>query len=190
MGAVTCYATTCVAVGESAAISTDGGETWTEESSGFDALLSVSCGAGGTACIAIGPNPGGLGQPTDMGYLSVSSDGGAVWTPQGSDLPASTATIQDVSCGDSTDCMVVGPSPQGSTGSLVIATTSDSGTSWTSLTGPTGFATNPTNLSPLAFPAVSCPSGSHCVIVGGTSSGPLVSVTTNGGQSWSTATVQ
>ncbi len=188
MGAVTCDATRCIAVGESGALSTDGGETWTE-TTGVDLPLSVSCGDGGTTCLAVGPNSGGLFDPTDMGNVSVSSDGGTSWTLQGSDLPASTATIQDVSCGDSTDCMVVGPSPTLGA-SLVIATTSDSGSSWSSFTGPTGFRYPPSNLGSVAYPTVSCTSSTACIIVGGTSSGPLVSVTANGGQSWSTATVQ
>ncbi len=190
MGAVTCFATACVAVGEGAAVSTDGGATWTYEGTGTNQLISVSCGTAGAACLAVGPNPLGVSQPTATGILDISTNGGATWTQENSNLPASTPTIQGVSCVGSTDCMVVGESPQGPTGTLVIARTTDGGATWTAETGPTGFGNLPANILPQGFPAISCSSGTSCVVAGGNSSGPLISVTANGGQTWTSATIQ
>jgi hypothetical protein len=185
---ITCLATSCVSVGDSIYRSTDGGADWGfigASGGSFAQLFSISCGPGGTTCAAIGPNPAGSGNPSAMGELAVSGDSGSSFTVGSSNLPSSTATLQQVSCGAASDCVAIGP-PQ-SAGDLVGSSTANSGASWTAFSGPSG-QTFPGMSEPLL--GIWCASGSDCVVVAGNGSSATAFTTTDAGQSWNTSTVQ
>jgi hypothetical protein len=116
--------------------------------------------------------------------LDISTDGGSSWTSSTA-LPASTASISEVACGSATTCFAAGfGTPNGAP--LVTALTTNAGSSWTSATGPSGFD-YPTNS--FAEIGISCTSASICIIVGTGASGPIASVTTNDGGSWTSSPV-
>jgi hypothetical protein len=191
MGSLTCFGTTCMAIGEGGARSTDGGMTWSAIATGSDNSTSLACIPGGSTCLAVGPNPVGVTQPTAVGFLQISLDGGQTWTIKNSNLPASTASIQTVSCAGTTDCVVVGPSPNGTSGTLVILNSANSGSTWVSYAGPTGYEYYPSSVgSFIPWPSVSCSSATECVIAGAGTSGPIASVTGNGGKTWTNGSVQ
>ena len=185
---ITCLATSCLAVGGSIYRSTDGGANWTLlfASGGlFTELFSISCGPGGTMCAAVGPNPSGLFNPTAPGALAVSTDSGSSFTVLSSNLPASTATLQQISCGDASSCLAIGPPP--STGSLVGSSTSNFGSSWTPYAGPSGQT-----FTGLGEPLLGiwCSSTTVCVTVAGNGSSATAFTTTNAGQSWNPSSDQ
>lgn len=187
---VACLASSCVAVGDSIYRSTDGGAHWTfigASGGSFTELFSVSCGPGGTTCAAIGPNPSGITNPSAPGAFAVSTDSGGSFTVESANLPPSTATLQQVTCGDASDCLAIGPAA--STGPLVGASTSNAGTSWTPYSGPSGQTyASPYPTTPLL--GVWCSSASACVLVGGNSAAANAFTTTNAGQTWNPSSVQ
>jgi hypothetical protein len=187
MGMVTCNANACIAAGESLTRSTDGGATWQIVTFGNQGLTDVSCTTGASSCLTIGPTPAGQETPTLPGQLGISTDDGQSWTDEAPTLPASTASIQRLACGGATDCMIVGPSPSVTNGTLVV-TTANSGASWTLHTGPSGFKSP--NVFALGFPAIACTGPTACVIVGDGTSGPVASTTNDGGQTWLSSSVQ
>jgi hypothetical protein len=71
-------------------------------------------------------------------------------------------------------------------GPLITATTTDAGTSWTMVNGPSGFAYRSSSFGEIAL---ACGSASTCVVVGTGASGPVSSVTTNSGGDWTSSTV-
>jgi len=187
---IKCLASSCIAVGDSIYRSTDGGANWTligATGGSITELFSISCGPGGTTCAAIGPNPSGISNPTDPGELALSTDSGSSFTVASANLPASTATLQQISCGDASDCLAIGPPP--STGALVGSSTSNAGSSWTPYSGPSGQTYANSGLTqPLL--GIWCSSASACVLVGGDSSAADAFTTTNAGQNWNPSTVQ
>jgi hypothetical protein len=191
VASVMCAPSFCIAVGEESFQSVDGGVTWNEHPNGVGAAKDVACTTDQTSCLIVGPNASGVSMPTAAGFLSISATHGQSWVPSSANLPASTANIESVGCGGTTDCMIVGPSPT-TGGALVVLTSVDSGGHWTSLTGPTGYDSTP--LSGVQgfypWPNVACISSTACIVVGSSSSGPLVSRTSNAGQSWVSAAVQ
>jgi hypothetical protein len=178
MGAVMCYPGFCIAAGEALARSTDGGATWQAVPFGNEGLFDVACTVDASACLTIGTD-----SATVTGQLGVSTDQGQTWTDQAADLPSGTGTIQTISCGSTTACMVVGPEPS-NTGPLVVAVTGNSGTNWVAETGPSGFTNPPTASGNAPYPDVTCTSVSACFVVGTGSAGPVVSVTSDFGQTW------
>jgi hypothetical protein len=180
---VACNPTACVAAGAAPSLSTDGGNTWSTKTvgGGTDGYLSASCTVGGSTCLAIGTSNGAPG-PGDLG---LSADWGSTWTNESASLPSSTGTAQSVSCGSATDCVVLGP-PATADGAIVGASTADSGTSWTAVTGPSGldFALNP------PIPGLTCSGSSTCIVVAANGSGPVAYTTTNAGQAWTADSVQ
>jgi hypothetical protein len=189
-GSVACTSSYCVSAGEGLALSSDGGQTWTIKgiSGGASALLSISCTTSGTSCLAVSTNTEGMSTPTLPGQLVVSTNSGSTWTNESTNLPASTATIQTISCGGSTDCVTVGPSPSDD-GTFIGASTVNNGGAWTYLSGGSGFT--PSQVAEqVPFPDVACGSSTSCVVVSGNSSGPAVAHTGNAGGFWTAGTVQ
>ncbi len=181
----------CVAVGQGGTILTtsDGGSTWTPQTSPTAQTLSgVSC-ASQTTCAAVGYS----------GTLIVTGDGGTSWAVL---PPPISYNLNGVTCPTSTQCFAVGfgsvvsgsPTPSstwstvesqqqllfgidcisptqctavGSSGAVIYTT---DGTTWTS--SQSGTSTN--------LFSVSCANTTYCVAVGGT-----VGVETTNGTSWS-----
>jgi photosystem II stability/assembly factor-like uncharacterized protein len=154
--------------------SADGGATWTNvvfPGSGTD-LFDVGCATRST-CVAVGQEIAGAG-----GVIDVSTDGGRSWSQH--HVP-SAALLYGVSCASAAVCEVVGTSTR-RTG--LIVSTANGGHSWHLQSPPSGAAD---------LDAVSCSSPRTCVGVGdelarGKERG-LITVTTNGGRTWTATTV-
>jgi hypothetical protein len=183
---MTCLTSSCIAVGSGLSQTVDGGATWSLVSStGQNTLFdSADCLPTTTTCITVGTNLNGVQQPTLPGELDISTDGGSSWTSSTA-LPASTASISLVACGSATTCLATGFNTTNK-GPLITAITTDAGTSWTMVTGPSGFAYPSSSFGEIAL---ACSSASTCVVVGTGASGPVSSVTTNGGGTWTSSTV-
>ena len=121
-----------------------------------------------------------------MGFLAVTTNSGTSFANQSSDLPASTATLQEISCGTASSCVAVGPSPTDG-GDVIGVSTANSGTTWTPFTGPPGQ--DLAGLSPPLM-GIACTSASDCVLVFGTFSSAVAYTTTNAGQNWTESAVQ
>jgi hypothetical protein len=183
---MTCQTSSCIGVGSGLLQTTDGGQIWNlVPFSGMDNMFnSVACLPTITTCIAVGTNSLGAQTPTLPGELAISSDGGASWTSSTA-LPSSTASISQVACGSATVCFATGYSPT-TGGPLVTAMTTNAGTTWGSVTGPTGFKFASSAFGPLA---IACTSASTCIIVGTGTTKPVSSVTTDSGQFWAPSAV-
>jgi hypothetical protein len=185
---VACTASACVAVGVGVYASNDGGNTWQAESviGGTQGLTGVSC-LQNTTCLAVGQNIG-----PGAGLLVITADDGDTWTNEGSVMGLGTATAREVSCVGSSYCGVVGLPVQDQQtdqfGATPFVTTSSSGASWSSLSGPSGFR------DPSFTTDVGCWSPGSCVIVGGTEILGVIQaeaqVTTNGGSTWTVSSLQ
>jgi len=178
MLSVTCTATVCLGAGQGAARSTDGGATWQAVPTGLSTVSNVSCTTTELACLEIGPSS-----------QTVSTDSGETWTPESSNLPAGASDVETISCPGPTQCMAVGPPPSGAGSPITAVITASGGTGWEVQTGPSGFK-NPPTTAFVPYPSVSCASVSSCVVVGTGTAGPQVSVTNNGGETWTDGTVQ
>jgi hypothetical protein len=183
---MTCLTSSCIAVGSGLSQTVDGGATWSlVPSTGQNTLFdSVDCLPTTTTCLTVGTNLNGPQQPTLPGELDISTDGGSDWTSSTA-LPASTASISQVACGSATTCFATG---FGTTNGapLVTVMTTNAGTSWTSVTGPSGFEYPSSSFGEIAM---ACTSASTCIIVGTGASGPISSVSTNSGGSWTSSPV-
>ena len=190
----------CVAVGPDYAggnawivVTTDGGTTWTQDTSGTaSGLYGVSCLPSTTTCFAVGSG-GVILTTTDMvswspmtsattnflnGISCVSSTvcyavgqndtvdvlSGTTWTPSTA-IAGNTTFLADVTCTSSSACFASG------TNGFTINTT-NSGASWSQQAG--GATTQTMN-------AVSCPSTTECV---GVAAAGVIMRTLDGGQNW------
>jgi hypothetical protein len=184
---VACSSISCVAAGESIYVSANGGASWTTKgiNGGTQGVEAVSCTTA-TMCIAVGTNALGISQPTAPGQDIVSTDGGSTWTNESTSLPASTATLQAISCAGTSSCVAVGP-PESTGGPFVVAATTNGGTTWTGGgTGPSGL----TYAQGIPLLGISCSAASTCIVVAGNSTGPVAYTTTNSGSTWTKDTVQ
>jgi hypothetical protein len=183
---MTCQSSSCISVGSGLLKTVDGGATWVlEPTTGMNTTFnSAGCLPSTATCLAVGTNTGGVNTPTLPGELVISTDGGSSWTSS-SALPASTATIRQVACGSATTCFVTGYPSSGS-GPLVTLMTTDAGASWTSVTGPAGFAYTSSFFGALDM---ACTSATTCIIVGTGTSSPISFVTTNSGDTWTASTI-
>jgi hypothetical protein len=182
-----CQSSSCLSVGLGLLQTVDGGATWvgaptTGMNTEFD---SVACLPTTTTCLAVGTNDGGISTPTLPGELVISTNSGASWTDNSTALPASTATIRQVACGSATTCFATGY-PQTVGDPLVTVMTTNAGTSWTAVTGPSGFAYTTVNFGAMDM---ACTSATTCIIVGTGTSGPISFVSANSGGTWSPSTV-
>ncbi len=143
----------------------DGGRTWTSQTSPVtDALESVSCPSV-THCWAV----------SISGQIIATTNGGASWSTQTS---PTTAGLRGVSCPTTSQCWAVGTLSGSST---TIITTSNGGTTWTSQSAP----------SAAYLMDVSCATTSNCTAVGQTAApccDPAIFATTNGGATWTAQT--
>jgi hypothetical protein len=184
---MTCQSSSCISVGSGLLQTVDGGATWAlEGTTGTNTTFdSADCLPTTTTCLAVGTNTGGVSTPTLPGELVISTDGGSSWT-NSTALPASTATIRQVACGSSTTCFVTGYPPSGD-GPLLTLMSTNAGTSWTSVTGPAGFAYTSSFFGAMDL---ACMSATTCIIVGTGTNAPISFVTTNGGGTWAPSTIE
>lgn len=166
---------TCTSVGvagtsgsPAVAASADSGAKWNAESlpAAPFPLTSVSCGAA-THCVAVGTGPTG-------GVVESTSNGGALWTTH---VITAVASLTSVTCSSATDCEAVGT---GHLGGQFLVTT-NGGSTWT-----TSVFSGPTTMDqPLV---ISCPTTSHCVVLGAITQGVPPDLTTfsttDGGKVW------
>jgi photosystem II stability/assembly factor-like uncharacterized protein len=145
--------------------STDGGATWDVQDviPGVDGIGPIACPSD-THCMAAADRVTSQEPP----LLLATSDAGTTWSMPA--MSSGVSTLDALSCVNDSDCWLVAEKPQGF--DLVMATT-DWGRTWSvqdqsSIEVSTGVGFG-----------ISCPSTSHCVIVG---VGALT--TTNGGSSW------
>ncbi|NNN20991.1 MAG: hypothetical protein HKL80_03200 [Acidimicrobiales bacterium] len=165
----------------SPAISTNGGSSWTVESTtqSADSIGKISC-ASSTFCMAVGSYTNALIQyAADM----VTTNGGMSWvltstyssSNQLAPLPSVTSNLADVSCAGISSCVAVGADTSGSP--LAISTTNGGGSSWSIGVMPSGV----THLY-----GVYCASSTFCMAVGsGSGNTGLALSTTDGGLTWS-----
>jgi photosystem II stability/assembly factor-like uncharacterized protein len=146
--------------------STDGGATWTVQDliPGVDDLGTIDCPSD-THCLAAGDRVASNEEPP---LLLSTTDGGATWSMQA--MSSGVFALDAMSCLNDSDCWLVAEKPQGF--DLVMATT-NWGESWTVQDQSS------IEVSMGVSYGISCPSTSHCVIVG---IGALT--TTNGGSTW------
>lgn len=158
LNGVSCASTLdCVAVGgwgngfgysrNVIAITADGGDVWTRESTPefpMGSLGGVSCSS--SDCIAVG----------DPGYVLTSSDGGISWTKQYLPSQLSHRPLLGVSCLTVTDCVAISEPPLNFPPESIFVT-ENGGTSWTNEQVPSRV----TYLS-----GVTCASATSCTAVG------------------------
>jgi photosystem II stability/assembly factor-like uncharacterized protein len=148
-------------------VSSDGGSTWSSVSvPDLGAVGAVACPST-TLCVAVGAQ------------ILVSTDLGLTWTAKF--VSGGTGVLRSVACASSSTCIALGANPVGLTQSDASAfaiESTDSGSSWSSLSLPAG--------SSQLF-SISCVNGSTCVV-----SGPSLTSgrapewsTSNAGVSWS-----
>lgn len=116
-------------------VSIPGGST-----TGQGSFNAVTCQSTST-CLAVGADASG------NAAVATSDDGGQSWT--GDSVPAVTAALNAVDCGDSTQCVAVG---QG-----VIMTSSNDGSTWSQSAVPVANTT---------LLGVACPSSLTCIAAG------------------------
>jgi photosystem II stability/assembly factor-like uncharacterized protein len=166
----------------------DGGETWTQASSvpagPAGAVWTMNCTDSGS-CLAIsamGDGPPAVGQNPHWIVSLTSDDWGNTWMAS---PPAvyNDAAILYTSCPDANHCMLV---MIGGPGGYQIAITADAGMTWKVSNPPAGWLNMAT--------AVNCATGQDCWIAtsdydarnpAGAYSNPVIEVTHDGGQSWS-----
>jgi photosystem II stability/assembly factor-like uncharacterized protein len=120
----------------------------------------------------VGSNVLGEEDPTVPGEALETSDGGTTWVSVS--LPASTAAVDQVTCGSDQACFVGGSSDQRGGTAAAFAKTSDGGSSWTAASPPAGMS---------AIAGMACRDDGHCVAVG-EDGGQAVTGSTTNGSSW------
>lgn len=163
LGGVSCTSGNfCVAVGAQILATSDGGQTWTQEfvNGGTGVLRSVSCGSA-TTCVAVGANPMGTTHSGEPGFEIQSTNGGDSWSSV--NLPAGSWSVNALSCPDTGDCVLSGPSGNQAQGAPAW-TSSDGGSTWTSTALPSAVT---------AVSSVSCITASSCVFVGVSGTNPI-----------------
>jgi photosystem II stability/assembly factor-like uncharacterized protein len=164
---------------------TDGGVSWVQQSippvsePGNGAILGqVSCPS--TAeCFVVGGTVA-----ANSGFIDQTHDGGAIWTS----APVSSALSYGggISCPVASTCFALAAN---SSGALLMSTT-DGGTSWTE-----GPLIRPDNAFPLYGQyRIACTSVTDCFVTGTQSTGgsgfqPIVAITSDAGQTWTSASL-
>ena len=159
--------------------STDGGLKWRSRTAPTDTLIlnAVAC-ASRTTCVALGTST----QSSNHFVVDASSDGGSKWTS--GTVPPPIEDISGLSCWSPSDCLAVG-STENATQPVdtegVAITTSNYGTSWTVGASPDGLS---------KIDNVTCVSATECIAVGTSGqSSPGIDTSSNGGTSWTPATI-
>ena len=146
--------------------------------SGQATMTTVGC-ATATRCVAIGADS------TDQGVISYSGNGGASWSPIEVLDPSTILSLNSLACPSATTCVAVGASLE-HTGIALVGTFRRGAWAWstpTTMLDESAALNTPT----VSFNSVTCPSVLECIAVGTdlTNSLDLVSVSTNGGATWS-----
>jgi photosystem II stability/assembly factor-like uncharacterized protein len=181
---VECDAGVCLGTGPNMERSADGGASW--QQTGVDGgvsdgdLSSVACLPNTTRCFMVGADILGISDPTTPGLGFISSDNGQTWTNISTSLPSGSFGVRAISCPTSTTCYAFGYPPS------VGMVTSDSGETWAAVAGPTNVEAPSGDR---AFQNQACSSASDCVVVGDGAAGPTEAFTTNGGTTWTAASV-
>jgi photosystem II stability/assembly factor-like uncharacterized protein len=172
IGGVSCASSTfCVAVGAQILVTNDGGKSWTQQfvNGTVGVLRTVSCGSP-TTCVAIGANPEGVRRSSETGFEIQSTDGGSEWSTVS--LPAGSWTVNALSCPDSGDCVLSGPSLNQS--GAPLWSSADGGSTWSTVALPAAVS---------AVSSLSCVTASSCVYVGLEGTSPT-SGTSSGNVGW------
>jgi photosystem II stability/assembly factor-like uncharacterized protein len=107
-------------------LSTDGGSTWSIQTSVTNNPLNgVTCPSPST-CVAVG---GILGRP---GTILLSTDGGRTWSSRPTDT-TQTYTLEQVACPSPSLCVAVGGFRELFTNEAAILRSTDEGNTWTSV---------------------------------------------------------
>ena len=155
-------------------VTTDGGSKWVQSTmGGSPGFNGVACPSQGH-CVLVGSMES-VGDTPPTAVIFTTTDGGKRWTsepvPRGADL------LNAVSCASPTKCVVVGGGSDPTYGvESTILTSSDGGRTWTPRMVPSSMSAG--------LGSVSCPTVSTCVATGGSSRGPSVAVTLDGGVTW------
>lgn len=167
------------------AVSTDGGNTWTNKSIAGPGPVpgdAASCTGSGSAAICVASGSDFL-----TGIVAVSTDGGNTWTRKvitGNPAAGDYLSADCVGSGSTALCVAAGVA-NGVVQSGSIAVSTDGGNTWThkTFTGDPGKGV----LSTVSCTGDSGPAA-MCVIVGqnGVTNQPMVVVSTNGGHTWAT----
>jgi photosystem II stability/assembly factor-like uncharacterized protein len=141
-------------------VSTDDGVSWTaaDVPAGTGLLQDAWC-ATATRCLAVGTTSDTVSDVVPAhGALLVSNDGGHTWFPSAAVQPVDN--IFGVSCPSARDCVVVGTQwvNHTSVGIGGVATSENAGAQFTAAR---------TVYTPLSLIAVTCPTASSCIAVGG-----------------------
>jgi photosystem II stability/assembly factor-like uncharacterized protein len=141
--------------------------------SGLAVLQAVSCTGPDCVGVAYEPTQGSTAIGAYGSSQAVAStDGGRTWTATGSHgLPV--AELNAISCSTASQCWVSGFTGTTGSGSEVgvIASTTDGGSTWTTVTLPTTLTAAEQQASPLGsldiqnVSSVSCVTGGHCLAV-------------------------
>lgn len=162
IGGVSCASSTfCVAVGTQILVTGDAGQTWTQQfvDGGTGVLRTVSCSTS-TSCVAIGVNPLGVDKSSSPGFEIQTTDGGSKWSDV--NLLAGSWLVNALSCSNTGDCVLSGPSPNAA--ATPAWTSSDGGSTWSTDALPSTVS---------AVSSVSCYSASSCVYVGRSGANPI-----------------
>jgi photosystem II stability/assembly factor-like uncharacterized protein len=191
---VSCSTSVCIGAGPGLALllsSTDEGSSW--QGFGvpggiFGEVNSVACLPSTTTCVMVGENALGIEDPNVPALAFITTDDGVSWVSDSSLFPSGTSSMNAIACPTSAVCFAVGY-PLTNGGTMVGATTSDGGQTWTSITGPAGVtAVDPDGNDGFGFQNLSCGSASTCVVVGQNTTGPTAAFTTDSAATWTEAT--
>lgn len=146
--------------GGALALSTDGGQTWTQAStpSGIGVLRSASC-TSPASCLAAGTTTTTVSDVVPAkGQLLASTDGGHTWVSATS--PAAVDDVYAIACPSAQQCAIVGTKWFGFPAVAMGAVAQ-------SVNGGRTFKASPGAYVPITLAALACPSTTHCVAVGG-----------------------
>lgn len=164
----------CIGMGPPS-LSTDGGETWIPNNPGFGGdWFGLTCIPSSTTCFGTGY--GYNDQDQFVGQLITSNDGGQTWSNQSDTLPSGIEALASISCVASATCLALGTS---STGSSLVISTQDGGTTWSLLSGPSSISPS----------QIACISDTSCVVAGTNAGAPAAATTSDAGDSWTPSTV-
>jgi photosystem II stability/assembly factor-like uncharacterized protein len=149
-------------------VSTDGGMTWTDTSSGFSNLDGPT-GLSDLTCVGVGECLGIIG-----GKIASTTDAGKVWVTH--DAAADVAAL---SCPSAARSYVATNAAKAGSTSLRIWSTKNRGGTLAPLVRLAGSGSS-------EQPALSCPSALACVVIAPSTPSDLhnLAVTTNGGRTW------
>ena len=180
LSAIACRsATSCVAAGFDGSIATtdDGGQHWTNRTTGIAAGVTLLSCPDRTVCYALGtqaPSIGGLSQKVHYVLLQ-STDGGATWQLASHFQRNTPVSPHSFACPGPTTCLIGETVGVGQPQSASILRTADSGKTWQSvhLAGILGMQT------------VVCPTTTVCYAVGANNAGSTLLRSGDGGKTWS-----